>query len=638
MRATPWRSGTGCCARPYTTTCSPTSARGSTRDLAAILQARVDADPDPGLSVLSRLAFHWSAAHDLPRTLVASERAGMVAGDVGAAEAVTHLERALSLWDRVPDAEARRRSNQGRAHRLAGSVGVPTRAMPTRWYALNRRAVDVLEPGTDPLVASRAHSAAGFAAMFNDDMTHAQQAVRLAVELAGDSPSEQRAYAFGAEALLHNFSRRFAPGLDAADRAIRGRQGSGQHRPLAPGARVPVRRVALRRPRERRLCGSGAGHRRGQGSRQVEACPRPARWLAWLLIESGQVAGGCLSPARATTRRWRRDSQRLQLCAGTPSSPHSRGPASSIPRKPCWRSSTTSIHLRTRSGGLHADLSLARGDVETAAHLMNEIAVNDISPGPHPDPYDVLRDLQLDVLRNDGASGPEAVEAYLDQVDSGDSPLIAAAGARIGFHSLSLARPMPEAKAATLRDRATQQLERARAGVTNEWRGSYYGVQLALAEAYAARIAGEPAVAPLREGAGLAEPFGAYFALEPRLELAQELLAHGGRDEGRELLVECWTAAHDLGARGLEQRAFRLATRTRVPLPESATSEGPLSRLTPREREVLDLLATGATNKAIAGTLFISEKTVSMHVSHLLGKLGVENRGAAAALARRLVG
>jgi DNA-binding NarL/FixJ family response regulator len=63
-----------------------------------------------------------------------------------------------------------------------------------------------------------------------------------------------------------------------------------------------------------------------------------------------------------------------------------------------------------------------------------------------------------------------------------------------------------------------------------------------------------------------------------------------------------------------------------------------LSRLTPREREVLDLLATGATNKTIATTLFVSEKTASVHVSRILAKLGVANRGAAAALARRLVG
>ena len=93
-----------------------------------------------------------------------------------------------------------------------------------------------------------------------------------------------------------------------------------------------------------------------------------------------------------------------------------------------------------------------------------------------------------------------------------------------------------------------------------------------------------------------------------------------------------------MGAHDLERRALRLATRTRVPLPRVGAREGPLSRLTPREREVLDLLATGATNKTIATTLFITEKTASVHVSNILGKLGVANRGAAAALARQLVG
>ena len=93
-----------------------------------------------------------------------------------------------------------------------------------------------------------------------------------------------------------------------------------------------------------------------------------------------------------------------------------------------------------------------------------------------------------------------------------------------------------------------------------------------------------------------------------------------------------------MGAHDVRRRALRLATRTRVPLPQADSREGPLSRLTPREREVLDLLATGATNRAIATRLVISEKTVSVHVSNVLAKLGVANRGEAAALARDLVG
>ena len=149
---------------------------------------------------------------------------------------------------------------------------------------------------------------------------------------------------------------------------------------------------------------------------------------------------------------------------------------------------------------------------------------------------------------------------------------------------------------------------------------------------------GSRAVARFRGATSLAEPFGAYFALEPRLDLATELLAHSSRDEGRELLVACWSTAHGLGAHDLERRAVRLAARTRVPLPRPTPREGPLSRLTPREREVRDLLATGATNKTIAATLFITEKTASVHVSNILATLGVTNRGAAAALARQLVG
>jgi DNA-binding NarL/FixJ family response regulator len=56
-------------------------------------------------------------------------------------------------------------------------------------------------------------------------------------------------------------------------------------------------------------------------------------------------------------------------------------------------------------------------------------------------------------------------------------------------------------------------------------------------------------------------------------------------------------------------------------------------RLTPREREVLELIAAGRSNKRIAFELGISEKTVKTHVGHLLAKLGVTDRTQAALLA-----
>jgi DNA-binding CsgD family transcriptional regulator len=58
--------------------------------------------------------------------------------------------------------------------------------------------------------------------------------------------------------------------------------------------------------------------------------------------------------------------------------------------------------------------------------------------------------------------------------------------------------------------------------------------------------------------------------------------------------------------------------------------------LSPREREVLGLIAEGRTNREIGERLFISQKTVGVHVGNILGKLGVSGRVEAAAVAIRL--
>ncbi|MFQ5657502.1 MAG: response regulator [Candidatus Methylomirabilales bacterium] len=66
--------------------------------------------------------------------------------------------------------------------------------------------------------------------------------------------------------------------------------------------------------------------------------------------------------------------------------------------------------------------------------------------------------------------------------------------------------------------------------------------------------------------------------------------------------------------------------------PERAHAQGKLS---PREREVLELLTSGATNKEIASSLGIAENTVKNHLKNILEKLHLENRVQAAAFALR---
>jgi DNA-binding NarL/FixJ family response regulator len=69
---------------------------------------------------------------------------------------------------------------------------------------------------------------------------------------------------------------------------------------------------------------------------------------------------------------------------------------------------------------------------------------------------------------------------------------------------------------------------------------------------------------------------------------------------------------------------------------EASATDGDRAGLTSREREVLALVADGYTNRRIAETLFISESTAGVHVSNILGKLGVATRTEAAAVATRL--
>ena len=603
--------------------------------LAEILQARVDAEPDPGVSALSRLAFHWNAAHDLPRTLAASVRAGLAAKRLGAAEAVTQLERGLALWDRVPDAGAVAGLPRAELVLLLGESAGEQGDIEGE-HTLVRTAVEMLDSSTDRLLASRVYSALAWCCFHVEDTIGAEEAIRRAVEYAGDSPSEELALALSTQSQHLNRHGRFAESVAAAQRAVDAARSAGSVEAevdaLYPGS---LSRFYLGHIADSLAGLEQAGVLARAAGRVGSALDE---YLAVVYMEAGQVDRG-LSVANEGFAEG--------MALGLPIQATMCGGATLIALLWGGRLHEAERRLAELDGlGLPAsseigrtlrmELLVARGDVH-GGPLVGGTAAQTLAAGQLSFERDVLSELALAAMVDDQPGALETARSYLAQLDDCDSPLTWASAARIGFQALCLGRSTPGVGTDELRERAARQLERARAGLTEEWRPTYYGVQLALAEAYAARYAGEPAVAQFREATSLADPFGAYFALEPRLNLAEELLAHGGRDEGRELLVACWNAAHDMGAHDLERRALRLATRTRVPLSQSAMREGPLSRLTPREREVLDLLATGATNKTIATTLFITEKTASVHVSNLLAKLGVVNRGEAAALARDLV-
>ncbi|MBC2931815.1 AAA family ATPase [Nocardioides sp. zg-1228] len=116
---------------------------------------------------------------------------------------------------------------------------------------------------------------------------------------------------------------------------------------------------------------------------------------------------------------------------------------------------------------------------------------------------------------------------------------------------------------------------------------------------------------------------------QTRVRLAGVLRAAGDADGARQVADLAREVARAIGAQPmLDELTAQGSTAT------PATSEHAAS-LTPREAEVLALVAEGRSNGEIGKQLFISTKTVSVHVSHILAKLDAASRTEAAAVARR---
>jgi DNA-binding NarL/FixJ family response regulator len=152
--------------------------------------------------------------------------------------------------------------------------------------------------------------------------------------------------------------------------------------------------------------------------------------------------------------------------------------------------------------------------------------------------------------------------------------------------------------------------------------GDYLGpVELHLGKAPAALGSLDAAIAELTTATSISTTIGAPgFTVEASVELAEALARRGTRadtDRARTLPAAAAPDAQRLGMAPFSQRMEGL--RARLP----AAGPPPLS---PREQEVARLVERGLTNRQIAATLYVSERTAQNHVQHILTKLGFANR------------
>ena len=286
---------------------------------------------------------------------------------------------------------------------------------------------------------------------------------------------------------------------------------------------------------------------------------------------------------------------------------------------------------------LRGRIAVARGDQETAAQIVQQL--RSLLTGIQADTQLALpvACLTTDVrLAQGDLAGALAVARTACAQHMDAEPrylwLLLATGMRACAEAGPTRLPPEAGDPAELR----RALERAAAGIPRP--GPVEQAHAAVFAAEAARAAGHPDRAAWDAAAegweSLGQPYPLAYAL---LRAAAAAATAGDRVAAASRLQQAADLAGQLRARPLLQQISRLARRAHVEITggSQATAAVPFG-LTGRELEVLRLVAAGLGNREIGAELFISAKTASVHVSNILGKLGVASRGEAAATAHRL--
>ena len=294
-----------------------------------------------------------------------------------------------------------------------------------------------------------------------------------------------------------------------------------------------------------------------------------------------------------------------------------------------------SSHLRS----LLASVAVARGDRSEARKQLDLAR----EPG-HDNPYlsSTLAEVEaeLALLDHDPTAARAAISKALAVLADHDDPMLVLDACSLGLRAIAdaaeLTIPARRARPDGGRDDLLAVATRAatRTGLP------VVGAVLAVIEAEAARVTGADtaeqwSVAAERQHV-LQRPYWQAYCL---LRLGTVCLRGQARRPAARALHAAAELATVLGAEPLLNEITVVITTSglqrdlaRTMDPKRQERSAPLG-LTLRERQVLSLLVSGATNRMIARALFISERTASVHVSNILAKLGAANRTEAARLA-----
>lgn len=628
----------------------PGEAERLHRRLAQALTADPTLAADAPHAVTGRVALHWQAAGELSKTLTASvSAAGEAEQALAFAEAQRHYERAISLVDQVPDVDALLPLPR---YRLLWSAAEAAHlaAHPERAAALARAAIDAVN-GADPHHAAYLHERLGRYLWMAAEGEGALREYERAIELCPDDVSCWRAAILSGYSQILMLCGRFADSRAWAEEAIRlaglvdnGRSTEGHARnnlgvSLAMLGEVDAGVQELL-------------HARRIADEELDDVDDVARAIVNLhsvlfdvgrLEESAAVSldGIAVVDRLGLQRRkgvWCRcdAAESLTLLGRLQEAEQLMDEAVAAAPQGVDAVRVESVlgQVALRSGQVDAAVHLLAAARESGArvvdgHLNGPLLgalVEALRWTGEPQvamttAWEVLPRLQGDT------DGPYAVPVLAEAVGAAADAALLASRRRPAERAKALAR------AEELAHLTAASVARLPAVLPPT------AASLLLAQAELTRAGGHADPVAWRATAAAWQAIGdRYRVAYAQWREAEALVAAGAvRTAASAAATAAVRTAADIGAEHLQEAVEELIRRTRLTAPvrgEVPRSDDPF-RLTRREREVLELVAQGRTDRQIGEHLFISHRTVERHVSNLLAKLDACTRAELAAVAHR---